>query len=213
MKTIYFVRHGEAEHNVASTMYRNGPESQLTERGIAQSKFIAARATKLPIEALIASPYIRTKKTAEYISAATGIPLEFSELFTEVAPPTTLFGREAGDPEVRDIEAQWERTIFAGDRVLDGENYDDISRRAIAAVRYLEERSENHIMLVSHGFFARFLIARMIFGDDVTPEITRKITLGFKTINTGLTLLRHDANETDMPWWVYVWNDHAHLAE
>lgn len=213
MKTVYLVRHGEAEHNVAGEMYRNGPGAQLTERGIEQSKFIAARATKLPLEVLIASPYERTKKTAEYIAAATGIPLEFSPLFTEVAPPTALFGRKAYDPDVRDIEQQWERTIFNGGRILDGENYEDISGRAVAAVRYLEERPENHIMLVSHGFFARFLIARMIFGDSLTPEVTQKITLGFKTINTGLTLLRHNPAEIDMPWWVYVWNDHAHLAE
>lgn len=213
MKTVYLVRHGEAEHNIPGEIYLNGPGSRLTDRGIEQSKFIAKRAAKLPIESLIASPFERTRKTAEYIAEETGLAVELSELFTEVSPPSTLVGRRMDDAERRQIADAWEPTIFNTDKVLDGDNFTDVTERARRARVFLEERPEKHIMVVTHGLFMRFLIGEILFGAAFGPDIARRISRGFRTINTGVTILKHDPDDTDAAWWVYVWNDHAHLAE
>lgn len=220
MKTIYFVRHGESEINAGmlKTCIPDN-EAKLTEKGKAQSRFIAERAKHLPAEVIIASPFVRTRDTAQYIVEATGLPVEYSELFTERIPPTSLAGREWALPESNAFYREWADTSFQdGARVEDGENFNDVRDRAVKALEYLEARSESSIIVVSHGFFLRMLMAVIIFGKELTPDQLRQLSGATRTTNTGITVLSneivHGADiDADLPRWrIVVFNDHAHLG-
>ncbi|MGH7249873.1 MAG: histidine phosphatase family protein, partial [Minisyncoccia bacterium] len=101
-KLIYFVRHGETESN--AKQIRQGPEGHLTEKGRAQALATAKRFPKgvgRP-QAIIASPYERTKETAGIIAKELGMEVEYSDLLVERRNPTEIIGHEGGERSVRE---------------------------------------------------------------------------------------------------------------
>jgi broad specificity phosphatase PhoE len=131
MKTIYLVRHGQAENNVKGTPYYVAEGAKLTNLGRAQGGFIAERAAALPVQALITSNFVRAQETAQIISERIHIPVEICELFGERRGPTALVGMPWLDPETQRIETEWLRTFYEPDlKVADSENFNDIHQRA-----------------------------------------------------------------------------------
>jgi broad specificity phosphatase PhoE len=101
MKRIYFVRHGESEANVSDN--HSGPLTPLTPRGHEQAAFIAERCSRLHLDTLITSTYVRAMQTAKYIAEKTGLnPIE-SDLFVENRFVSASFGKPRSTPEL--IEA------------------------------------------------------------------------------------------------------------
>ena len=220
MKSIYIVRHGESETNARlHTFCVPDEEVQLTEKGEQQSRFIAERAVRLKAEALISSPFVRTRDTARLISERTGLSIELESLFGERRTPTALVGMKFGTEESDAFYRAWTSTFFKqGERVDDGENFDDLKSRARAALEYLEKRPESKIIVVSHGFFLRVLLCYIMFGEALTPEEVRGVAGSMRTDNTGITLLTHDVmpfHDIDHDiarWRIRAYNDHAHLG-
>ena len=148
------------------------------------------------------------------IAERTGKVIKSSDLFKERKIPSRLEKRE--DEQFH----QWVTTLYErGTRHGDGENFEDVKARASAALEYLEQRPEQNILVVSHGFFLRMVLARVIFGADLTPEEFKKIVLHTKTENTGITIFNIAEKGMQaydrMPmegWFVRVLNDHAHLG-
>ncbi|OHB20351.1 MAG: hypothetical protein A2854_01185 [Parcubacteria group bacterium RIFCSPHIGHO2_01_FULL_56_18] len=217
VKTIYLVRHGEAEHNPTAeniaTHYKGG-SAELTPRGFLQADKIAERATNLPVQAIIASTMTRAQQTAEVISKSTGISVESSDLFTEWKNPSSFVGLEWKDPETQRLEREWQQTFFTenGARMRDGENFDDINERGKRALALLAKRPEENVLVVTHGVFLRVLVGRIVFGDAFSPMMLKGLYRGFRTANTGLTLVHYDPDDPHCAWWMSLWNDHAHLG-
>lgn len=210
MKTIYLVRHGESESNVGSIPELEAPS--LTENGQAQALSIAERAAHLPIEVLVASTSVRAQQTAFVISRQLGLPIESSSLFTERRRASIQVNKPKDHPDFVEAEnARLANFGVPGYRHSDEENFEDLSKRACDALRYLEEVSAQHILVVSHGLFLRTLIARVIFGSSLTAHECNRFMLTTITQNTGLTVLVYDPNASE-PWRLKVWNDHAHLG-
>lgn len=212
MKTIYLVRHGESEINVSDT-FVEPVSSPLTEVGRSQAAALARRAKNLKFDTLIASPILRTRQTAEYIARETGHAIEYADVFRERALPATLVGYKKDDPAAR---ATADRAIrvseIGGEKVEDAETFEELKERASRAVRFLEDRPERDILVVGHGFFTRMMIAYMLFGEDLTPKEFGPFVWGMRTKNTGISVLRNDPLDRHRPWWLLVWNDHAHLG-
>src|SRR5687768_8896663 len=84
-KTIYFIRHGEAEANAQGLLAGTRNDSPLTDRGRAQAKDAAELVAKLPIEVMIVSPLSRAQETASIIAEAIGYtgPTVTEPLFME----------------------------------------------------------------------------------------------------------------------------------
>ena len=212
MKTVYLIRHGEANANVGPRY--EGGDSALTEHGKKQAQLLAMRAKRLPIDVLISSPMRRTRETAEIISKHIRKPIEFSEIFEERHIPTALDGRKREDADATRLMDEWCATFTTNhSRILDGENFADIYERAGRAISFLEKRPEDHILMIGHGFFSKMIIARIFFGDTLTPEIFRPFEYGMRTKNTGLSILQYNPDDKHkVPWWLSVWNDHTHLG-
>lgn len=212
MKTIYLVRHGESVVNV-SDAYDRGSLG-LTEKGKQQSDFIGKRVAALPVRAIICSTMERTRETAALILRHAPLPIEYSALFEERHIPSSVIGKHKADPEVKALIRAWMRTTEgAAGRVEDGENFEDLAARAEEALAYLEKHPVQELLVVSHGFFARVLMARMLCGKGMTGAQFHPFSRGFISINTGLSVFRHDDSHEHLnPWHVLVWNDHAHLG-
>lgn len=210
-RIIYFVRHGQSEGNV--TPIFQSPDSPLTEIGKQQAERVAARISKLSFDTLISSPWPRTKETAEAIAQATGKVPEFSNLFIERIKPTFLNNRPYEDPEADAIWRAWDISLYTpGHRVEDGENFDDLIKRADKALNFLEKRDESAIVVVTHGFFMRTILARLLLGAALTSEAYKNFMMRTPTANTGISAIKHKTEYGDTFWRLWMFNDQAHLG-
>jgi broad specificity phosphatase PhoE len=211
-KIVYFVRHGESADNVLPVF--QSPDSPLNDNGRRQAAMIANRVSRLSFEALIASPFQRAKETAEAIQQVTGKTPEFSTLFVERVKPTSINGKPFADKAANTAWRAWEKSLYTpGMRVEDGENFDDLVARADKALAFLSERREQALAVVTHGYFLRTIIARVLLGDLLSGEAFRRIQQRASMENTGLSVLRCEGGaESDARWHLWTYNDHAHLG-
>lgn len=209
MKTIYLVRHAESEGNAG--LHFQGEQTRLTDRGREQAAFVAERCSRIPIDAIVTSSMVRAEETAKVISERISLPYTTSEYFAERRRPSSIIGTSMDDPEAQKINDDWTASLMqGGPRVLDGENYEELSHRAEKALGFLAGHESEHILVVSHGFFMDMLLARAIFREALTSKIFATIFNTFHTSNTGLSMLQFGGKWAE--WEVLTWNDHAHLG-
>lgn len=211
MKTVYFVRHGESEGNAGP--YFQGLESPLTEVGRQQALVIVDRCSKLSVGLLVASPAKRTKETAIAISKQINKPIEWSELFLERRRPSEIVGKRKDDSAIKTIEDSWFLSMTEGSaRVGDGETFSELMGRVDAALEFLRSKTEQHILVVTHGFFLRTLLGRVLFGQSFTGADLKRVIAGFRTENTGITVISDDSWLPETKWRIRSFNNHAHLG-
>ncbi|MBI2589642.1 histidine phosphatase family protein [Candidatus Berkelbacteria bacterium] len=212
-KVVYFVRHGQSQGNISPVF--QAPDAPLSEKGGQQAKNIAQRVSKLSFEAIISSPFERAQQTAEEIAKMTGKKVEYSELFVERVKPTSIYGKSFTDGKADRTWREWNESLFTpGMRIEDGENFDDIILRADKALEYLYNRKETSMVVVTHGYFMKTIIARVLLGNLLSGEIFRNIRKMASMENTGLTVLQYRGGFEEAPAWrLWIYNDHAHLAD
>lgn len=192
-----------------------GVDSPLSQVGLAQADKIANRLSQVKFDALIASPLMRAKQTAQAIAQKTGKDVTFSELFVEHKKPRSIEGKPYTDKAATDIWRAWQNNQFTSGRHLaDSENYDDIVARTDKALDYLLKRPEANIAVVTHGYFLCSMVARVLLGDNLTGPILKRFQLHTAMQNTGITVLDYrDDFEEDFAWRLWTFNDHSHFAE
>ncbi|RJQ34641.1 histidine phosphatase family protein [Candidatus Parcubacteria bacterium] len=216
MKTIYLVRHGESEGNTKSIF--QPADCPLSERGKEQAEFIAKRCATLGIETILTSPTTRALETAKIVAERISRPLAISDLFHEHRKPSVLIGKPLKDESVQEMERAWTASLSGGPRVEDSENFDDLRERAGKALEFLIAQKEEKILVVTHGIFLKMLIARAVFGQDLTGAQFLPLSHSFWMENSGITTLWYGAQYPDgrpvnTEWVLWTWNDHAHLGE
>lgn len=210
-KIVYFVRHGESVGNTSPAFQPLG--SPLTVKGQQQAKLIAQRIANISFEALIASPLSRAKETAEEIAKLTDKKPEFSDFFVERVKPTSIIGKSHDDQEAKELWEKWQKSLFTpGLRVEDGENFDDLIARADKALNFLKSRQEKTIVVVTHGYFLRTIIIRVVLGNTLTPENFFNFHARVQTENTGLSIIKYGQTWEEYAWQLWIYNDHAHLG-
>ena len=210
MKRVYFVRHGESEGNAGNI--RGHASHPLTEKGHQQSQLIAERCSKLPIEYIISSTMVRARETGDTIAEKLGITPEYSDLFIEAQAPSEFRGKPREDPELLLAQQQINENFgVPGWHFSDEENFEDLKERAHKALERIVEVGKDHILVLTHGWFMRMVIAYALFGDELTSHEASKFVRAAHMENTGLSILGYDETKEN-PWWLWVWNDHAHLS-
>ena len=210
-KIVYFVRHGQSEGNI--TPIFQTLDSPLSDKGKKQIESMAKRVAKLSFETLISSPLPRTKETAEAIARATDKIIEYSDLFVERIKPTGLAGKSYDDKEANKLWEKWEESLYtSGLRVVDGENFDDLILRADKALDFLKNRLEKELVVVTHGYFLRTIIARVLLGDSLTEKNFKVFQSRASMENTGLSVITYSKRWEGMTWQLWIYNDHAHLG-
>lgn len=212
-KIVYFVRHGQSVDN-ASPVFQS-IDSPLSRKGEIQAGQIANRIKQLEFDSLIASPIKRAKQTAEAISKITGRDIEFNELLRERDKPDSIDGRPWEDPVAQKVWREWEASLYQPAlRIENGENYADLVSRSDTTLEYLLQHPSQKLVVVTHGYFLRALLARALFEQNLTSIIAENFIKKLSIENTAITVLKYqDAFEEDYAWRIWTLNDQAHFAE
>jgi broad specificity phosphatase PhoE len=205
-KIIYFVRHGESDANVNPHARSINP---LTEKGLQQAELVAERFKTIKIDILIETSKVRSKQTAERISAVTGVPVSENDLFIErhgefeaMFEYKHLPVRELTDAMKKKLNKEhWE---FSKQEL-----YDTLIARVKNAAQYLESLPEERIAIVTHGAFLKVLVAYLIFKETLTEEQAVLFMAGTGTSNTGITVCKFYPELGT--WRLITWNDQSHL--
>ncbi len=208
-KVIYFVRHGETVLNAKGI--RQGPGGSLTDKGREQALETAKRFPKhrgRP-QVIIASPFERTKETAEIIGRELGMDVEYSDLLVERRNPSEIIGHEGSEREVRQIVDRIDKSFHADDlRYSDEENFVDLKKRAKRLLRFIKHRYEKRIIMVTHGIFLKMVVSYMLYGNKLTASEYNSLSYYNPIDNASMAICSytHHWFKRD-EWKVLVWND------
>ena len=209
-KVIYFVRHGETLNNVLQV--KQGPDGPLSVQGREQALATAKRFPKgwrgKP-DLIVASPYERTRETAEIIAKELHLKVRYSDLLAERKNPSGIVGREAGDREVKKVLDKIDKSYHEDDlRISDEENFTDLKRRAKKLLGYISRRNAKRIIMVTHSRFLKMVISYMIYGDKLTATQYNNLSYFNKIKNAGMAICSYKHHWLKKnEWKVVVWDD------
>lgn len=196
-----FLRHGESVGN-AESRQQGQTDYPLNDVGRAQSRALAARwvAEQVRFDRILASPLTRARETAEIISAALDVPVEFDPIWMERAAGE-LSGLTAFEMRQRS------RPEFINpyqDMGGSGEGDWELFLRAGQALHNLLRRPPGRYLIVSHGGLLNQL---MYAAAGITPH-ANKAGPRFRFENTAFARLVYFPG---MHRWEFdALNDHAH---
>ena len=162
-RKFYFVRHGKTEWN-NQLRYQGITDIPLNDEGREQARKAALRFSEVKLDAIICSPLVRARETAEIIAAYhDNIAVECFDLRIEIN-----FGIWEG-LSVKDIKrisgdavfAKWKDNPLHVDAPK-GENMSGFFERSEKFAEYLIERSGENILTVGHGGMLRGLFVPML---------------------------------------------------
>lgn len=205
------MRHGESEENAGAVIV--GDTTPLSEKGRVQAGHIAERALNLSFDVVISSSLVRARQTASHIVEQTHKNVEISDLFRERKMPSIGLGKTIHDPEMVAMEERLVAHLVDHEhRHSDEENFSDLKSRAQSALKYLEERPEENILVVTHGAFLKMLIGEVLFGSRFSGQEAVCLMQKMTTMNTGITVFLFEPEHRWGPWRLLTYNDHAHLG-
>lgn len=206
---LYLVRHGQSEQN-ADERHQHA-ETPLSEEGFVQSRAAANRLASFPIDIIITSPFPRARQTGDVIKEKLGVPLEQNDLLHEIKRPKEIEGKSVQDLEVQRIKTQlWDHLDDPMWHFSDEENYFDVTARIKRFVEMLDARSEKHIVIVSHAVVLKILMMLLVFAEQSSPIMYRRVYGHFGFSKCGITMIERVENGR---WVLEAWNEHAHLLE
>ena len=149
MTTIYLARHGESDWNAANR-FQGHSDRPLTDLGREQARGLADLVAAENVEAIYASPLSRALETARIVAARTGLGVVVDEGLREV---DTGSWSGLSRAEVRERYPEgFQRWITGGAGWEDGESYEEMAERVLAAVnRIAAAHPGGRVLLVSHG--------------------------------------------------------------
>jgi broad specificity phosphatase PhoE len=214
-KIIYFVRHGETILNAQSI--RQGPDGPLSEKGREQ---VLATAKKFLLEkpkpeAIVASPFERTKETAAIISSELGLPVEYNDLLVERKNPTEIVGHSGKEETVQQIVDRIDKSYHDDSlRFSDEENFVDLRDRARKLLEYIAARKESRLIMVTHGIFLKMVICYLLLGDKLTASEYNNLSHLNPMDNAGVTICSYTTGWFKKPEWkLLVWNNLEYAPE
>jgi isoleucyl-tRNA synthetase len=168
--TYTVMRHGEALHNGTETVSCNIADNDpLTENGKAQAQQTAVQLADKHIDIIVASPFMRTKATAEILQAATGAEVVYDDRLVEVNAGEFEGKTWADYHQYMKMQTEEYWLIHA---VPGGESLGDVRRRAGSLLYDLETKYQGkNILIITHGgvAWALFAVAGHASPDSHTP--------------------------------------------
>ena len=165
-QSFFFLRHGQTDWN-AQGRFQGHTDIPLNAIGIAQAHAAAQRLAKQPIDAIIASPLARARKTAEIIAAAIDKPITFDEQLKErhfggfeglvVNEVKASFGLQPHQRLVQHLPA-------------DAEQWHETRSRTVTVIsKWLDHHRASKILFVAHsGLFDA--LHELLFDRRIEPK-------------------------------------------
>ncbi len=171
--TYFLMRHGQAMSNVGSVVSSHaGDENHLTDSGRAQVAKSAQTLKWKRFDAIYASPFIRTRETAEIVADACGFPkseIRFDDRIQEI---------DTGEFDGKSVEAYHHFFSSYQERFYKtppgGENLMDMRRRIGAFLYELEEKHHGETILIVTHEYAVWLAEAIARGADVAGTVAMK---------------------------------------
>ena len=173
MKTLYIIRHGQTEWNVARRM-QGRLDSALTEVGQQQAIQHGQTLKGLGgVDHLYVSPAGRTQETAYLLNSFLGAAMTFDDVLVE-----RDCGHWSGMTEMEIAERfprEWESRLHdpVGFRPPGGETIGDLVSRVEAFLDDLFGAPEETIGLVTHGVMSRAILSRLLSLSDKMTGLVR----------------------------------------
>jgi len=148
MKTIFLVRHGESESNVAGLMSGTGKDVAITVKGRGQAKKAGQELKDKGIELIVCSPLKRTQETASIIAVELGYDVKqivINPLFTERS-----YGIYEGGPMDEFYKDSDNNKVSES-----AETTEQMHKRLSEALDWLKTLDAKTILVVSHGGASR----------------------------------------------------------
>lgn len=190
--TFYFIRHGRTVWNEQGLMQGSG-DSPLTEEGIQSAVKTGQALQNVDFIAAYSSCLQRTIDTANYIIGDRDIPLfqnrglnehyfgSWEGTNVELIRPLSEFQQMINDPANYKAESNG------------GETYEQLAKRAIAAVQdIIKIHQEGNILVVSHGHTLRLLIALL---NGATWQNHRDKDKSVSLLNTAISIMHYDSEK------------------
>ncbi|MBO9627344.1 MAG: histidine phosphatase family protein [Microbacterium sp.] len=196
---LLLIRHGQTPSNVIGALDAARPGPGLTALGDAQAAAVPAALASERIDAIYASPLVRTQLTAAPLSAARGFAVEVIEGLEEISAGVWEMHTERDAIRAYvDTSRRW----IAGDldAALDGgETGHAFFARYDAAVAEISARHrDGSVVVVSHGAAIRVWAAARVGGIDLDDAVH------WRLYNTGMCVLDGDP---DSGWMLEQWHE------
>jgi probable phosphoglycerate mutase len=128
---IVFARHGQTAPN-RDGLVLGRADPDLTEEGERQALLLGEALRSEAVAAIVTSPLVRARRTAEAISAACGVPVTVDERLVEI-DWGTWEGRSAGSLSAADVRGDDSTESRKAEPVApEGESLDSLSQRVEA---------------------------------------------------------------------------------
>ena len=170
MTTVYLARHGESDWNV-ERRWQGHADRPLTERGREQARGLAARLEGVELDAVYASDLRRAWETAGAVASSQGLDVvRLPELREVDVGSWSGFTRDECAERFPDAFARWQAGGSGWD---DGESYEAMGDRIVAAIRRIaSEHPDGAVLVVSHGGPIRAVHAHALGVDIATHRRT-----------------------------------------
>lgn len=210
MKTIYLVRHGESEANVSEVLIDT--DVSLTQAGKEQAKKVADRCSKITLDLVIHSGMQRAKETAEIILEKVIAKHIVYPTSKEILPPTKLIGEKRNSDKQKEfLQSRGENLHDVHYRWDDEETLHEVAKRAESFLKYLSTLSEEKILVVTHAYFLRVLMASVLLDESASPKLFQHLIYKIGPANnTSITVLTYNEEEK-FRWKLKNYNDESHL--
>lgn len=206
--SIYFIRHAEAQSNTNPDF--NGGVDDLTEIGLNQARFLAAKFVDIKIEALYSSNTLRAELTAKEINKVTGLDLEILPYIIEIKgsfPDKFLYSKLPHDEMLQAVRQRVHNPNWEPDM---DESFESFKARIVELKNFLESLKYKNVIVVSHARFLKAFAAYIMLGESLTEESAAEISLKLTLGNAAISKLEY--NHDKSKWRIDMWNDEAHLA-
>lgn len=157
-RRVTLVRHGQTERSKIAA-YSGQLDVPLTAVGREQARAAAARLARAGVDAVVTSPLVRARDTAQAIADATGAPLRVDARLIEVDyGPFEGLDREGAQARFGAAFGDWRADPF-GSPVPGMEPLPDALRRARAATAEALDGHEHPVIVGHQGILRIVLVA------------------------------------------------------
>lgn len=141
-KKLYVIRHCEAEGQPR--------ESQLTEKGMKQAEYLSNFFSKMKLDRIISSPFLRAIQSIEPLSKKTNIKIEIDERLSERILSTT---------NLPDWYEKLKETFIEMELKFEGgESSREAMNRIVNVVEEVFKSESENTVIVSHGNIISLLL-------------------------------------------------------
>lgn len=207
---FYIVRHGSTDQ--LENKRRQTDDSRLSQSGLEQIRKIRKRLKKIKIDVFFSSPIKRTDEAAQEIVNTIGQKYKSDERLREIDHAKALYGAKFTD----EIAKQYDNDKLNWLTNLDwkflnqGESLRDVLKRT---AEFKNDMIKNHldknILIVSHAYAIRCLIASCIMGDKYTDGAMLRTVHAVRISKASLSILEYLAE--NKYFYVNLLNDTTHL--